>query len=208
MKPPKGRDIRPDKSLVEMARNLAVFRDDHRSVARLSAWLESVDSKLAALDRILETSERRQQATRFVVRCPQGHALGIVYACTAEEELVFVSRMQIVWTHGFDTDAVVEFVDFLDIHDTVLAICRPGLDEPPLQAHCKCQFQRKIPRRWLYDRMGAAESGAVFTDDHDSAGDYDYEDAARHSEMLRSWMTARIGSDRPHVAPAPQQQVE
>jgi hypothetical protein len=94
--------------------------------------------------------------------------------------------MRIVWTHGIDTDEVVEFVDFLDIHDTALAICRPGLDGPPLQGQCKCQYARKIPRRWLYDRMGASERGAVFTDDHDSSSDYDYEEAHRDSEMLRT----------------------
>jgi hypothetical protein len=192
----KTRDVRPNKSFVEMARNLAVFRDDHRSVARLSAWLESFDQKLAALDRILENSERRQQATRFVVRCPQGHALGSVYAFGADEELVFVSRIQIVWTHGIDTDEVVEFVDFLDIHDTALAICRPGLDEPPLQGQCKCQYARKIPRRWLYDRMGAGERGAVFIDDHDSSSDYDYEEAARHSEMLQHVSTSTTARSR------------
>jgi hypothetical protein len=198
MRPPanKTRDVRPNKSFVEMARNLAVFRDDHRSVARLSDWLESFDQKLAALDRILENSERRQRATRFVVRCPQGHALGTVYACGAGEELVFVSQIRIVWTHGAATDEVVEFVDFLDIHDTALTICRPGLDGPPVQVSCKCQYQRRIPRRWLYERMGGSERGAVFTDDHDSSSDYDYEEAARHSEMLQ------------HVAPAPQQGVE
>jgi hypothetical protein len=124
-----------------------------------------VRNRLQELDLILADSKRRQKATRFVVRCPEGHALGVVYVVGGE--LMFVSKSQfghdradVASTQPLaaraarsftETGAATQFIDFLDLDDAAF----------PLPAQCECRF-RLIPVEWLRGQLDAGIRGAVF----------------------------------------------